>query len=56
MNEVKQFIEIFKKKLEEKLKAKTSWGRNELTVVINEALIDALTEMLENSTTKETEE
>ena len=50
MNEVKQFIEIFKKKLEEKLKAKTSWGRNELMIVINEALVDALAEMLGDST------
>lgn len=44
---VKFFIKRYKEIFEEKLKAKTGWGKNEILVICNESIIDALSELLE---------
>lgn len=43
---LKDFIRIFKAKLAVKLAEKTSWGRNDLMLVIEQTLTETLADML----------
>lgn len=43
---LKEFIAKFSQKIEERLSAKTGWGRNEILAVIKDCLNETLMEML----------
>lgn len=42
-----RFIKLFKQKLAARLQEKTSWGRNDLSLVIEQVLSETLAELLE---------
>lgn len=41
------FLKLLDAKFEEKLQAKTGWGRNEIFIIYQEAKTEALAEMLD---------
>lgn len=43
----KKLLDRIKAKFEERLQAKTGWGRNEIMALYNECVTDALLEMME---------
>jgi hypothetical protein len=44
---IKKFISVFKTNLALALSSKTSWGRNDLTLLIEQVINDTLLEILE---------
>lgn len=43
----KKLLDRIKSKFEERLQAKTGWGRNEIIALYNECVTEALLEMME---------
>lgn len=46
---MKRFIEILKEEEEKRLAEKTSWGRNDLKLVLAEAKIEAMARYMEET-------
>jgi hypothetical protein len=46
---IKKFLSIFKVKLAEALSKKTSWGRNDLTLLIEEVISETLLDLYHDS-------
>ena len=44
----KQILKRIEEIFEQKLQAKTGWGRNEVMIAYSEAVIEALSEVLDN--------
>jgi hypothetical protein len=44
---IKKFVEILNRIIDQKLEAKTSWGRNEIKAALKDALTEAMMEMME---------
>lgn len=44
---IKRFIEIFSRNLDKMLEERTSWGRNDLKLRIQEVISRSLSEMIE---------
>ena len=44
---IKKFVDTFSKNLDTRLAEKTSWGRNDLKMLIKEVIADTLMEIME---------